>query len=666
VNHIRDMASHYIVLGLLALCLLFPPTNYGASFSIDINRLDGVIQRAVSQLESDRKPDGQWNFGYYLGTHHSSIYFLKYVWLGEADCPISPDRLRRVLRNEQYPDGSWKDFKDPNFHTGQLDSTIINYFALKVLGEAPESPVLTRARNHILQQGGIEKSSFLVKFTLALFGNYPWRRVPPIPDLVVKRIKFDQFAQWISSNFYPVAYIRKMKITRTRFTVPAFLAKEEGGGPISSEAFQTRFRLDELFAKRVPRMASKRTLTLLAETGNSSRVPDLDDAEYSIIQRFMHRQLDGGSWGAYGPATILTVISLRHFVGQHPEHVVSSNGESYNRARILSIAKRGLAFLGRMQREAKNGNYFGLQSYGNYWDTALVANALLEAAKATGDETAMIEKLLATGRFLATAQGSSGGFGFGYDFQTMPDADDTAFILLTLLRLAESNASFAAEHQRIVSRGMSWLENLRNDDGGWPAFDKEVKKGPKVIALQFLFKVFAPAPFLLDPSSADVTGHVLETLATYHGPVAGADEGETLPSGIDLAISYLRKTQEHRGEYGMWRGKWGVNYIYGTSAALTGFDPSLAGQGVSTASQTAWALFPLIACGDPRFATVIDRGINYLLREYEESGAWHDASIVGTGHPSFLYMRYDSYPATFPLMALARYRNLVNSPSIED
>src|SRR5262249_47075711 len=83
-------------------------------------------------------------------------------------------------------------------------------------------------------------------------------------------------------------------------------------------------------------------------------------------------------------------------------------------------------------------------------------------------------------------------------------------------------------------------------------------------------------------------------------------------------------------------------------------DPSLAGQGTPTASQTAWALLALLAAGDVDSAAVRD-GIHYLLSTQETDGTWQEEHFTGTGFPKVFYLKYHMYSLYFPLMALARY-----------
>jgi squalene-hopene/tetraprenyl-beta-curcumene cyclase len=79
------------------------------------------------------------------------------------------------------------------------------------------------------------------------------------------------------------------------------------------------------------------------------------------------------------------------------------------------------------------------------------------------------------------------------------------------------------------------------------------------------------------------------------------------------------------------------------------------GKGLSTASQTAWALMGLISAGKQSGLPVI-RGIDYLLQNQNEDGSWMEEAYTGTGFPRAFYLRYDLYRVYFPLLALAQYR----------
>jgi squalene-hopene/tetraprenyl-beta-curcumene cyclase len=91
----------------------------------------------------------------------------------------------------------------------------------------------------------------------------------------------------------------------------------------------------------------------------------------------------------------------------------------------------------------------------------------------------------------------------------------------------------------------------------------------------------------------------------------------------------------------------------------TYFDPSKRGQAErSTSFHTAWALLGLMSSGEVHSDSV-RCGIDFLLRTQESSGFWSDPEFNAPGFPRVFYLKYHGYDKYFPLLALARYRNLM-------
>jgi squalene-hopene/tetraprenyl-beta-curcumene cyclase len=222
---------------------------------------------------------------------------------------------------------------------------------------------------------------------------------------------------------------------------------------------------------------------------------------------------------------------------------------------------------------------------------------------------------------------------------------------------------------------------MQNRDGGWGAFDRD---NAREILTQ---TPFADHNAMIDPSSVDVTARVIECLGRF---------GRTASDpAVDRGLAYIRREQTPQGS---WSGRWGVNYIYGTSGVLRalevlrlgareycqravawlrevqnedgGFgetcasyvDPSLMGKGPSTPSQTAWGLIGLLAAGPPTDGAVT-RAVEYLLSRQNGDGSWDEQGTTGTGFPRVFYLKYHLYRHSFPLYGLARYRDLVHAES---
>ena len=188
-------------------------------------------------------------------------------------------------------------------------------------------------------------------------------------------------------------------------------------------------------------------------------------------------------------------------------------------------------------------------------------------------------------------------------------------------------------------------------------------------------------------SSADLTGRTLEFLGSK------TDLHLKNHVGMQRGVRWLFRNQE---EDGSWYGRWGICYIYGTWAALTGmaavgvptYAPAMQkaahwlisiqnsdggwGEsclsdhrkkytplGRSTLSQTAWAVDALLAVvkGNPdeQVKKAIQRGVGFLVDKGEDN-EWPENYPTGGGLPGSFYSLYHSYRYIWPLLALSHYR----------
>jgi squalene-hopene/tetraprenyl-beta-curcumene cyclase len=273
-----------------------------------------------------------------------------------------------------------------------------------------------------------------------------------------------------------------------------------------------------------------------------------------------------------------------------------------------------------------------------------------------------------------------GGWYFEFNNEFYPDTDDTAQVLLALNKV--NHPSERRQHD-VCQRAIAWEFAMQCKNGGWGSFDKDNTK------MIFQYIPFADHNAMLDPPTVDITGRMLEMLAAY-----GYTQSD---KRVQKAIKFILSEQEPDGS---WFGRWGVNYIYGTFLVLRGLEaigfdhnepqvqqaaewirmvqnsdggwgescgtynaPDTRGMGVSTPSQTAWALLALLAAGDDR-SDSIAKGVRWLLERQREDGGWDEAMgegarresiITGTGFPKVFYLAYTLYRQYFPLMALTTY-----------
>jgi squalene-hopene/tetraprenyl-beta-curcumene cyclase len=339
--------------------------------------------------------------------------------------------------------------------------------------------------------------------------------------------------------------------------------------------------------------------------------------------------------------------------------------------------RKGLEALERFTIE--NEEELTLQScISPVWDTALTSLALLYSGMKRDHAV-----LLSASRWLASKQVfgkgdwsvkrpdlAPGGWAFEFENSWYPDVDDTAVVLMLLYR----HADLAFIKPDNLERGLHWILGMQGGDGGWGAFDVDNNN-----------KILNQLPFgdleaMIDPSTPDLTGRVLELLGTIGYELSGHT--------VRRAIRFLKRNQE---EDGSWWGRWGVNYIYGTSSVLVGLgaigedlsmpyvqkavrwlkssqnpdggwgescesyeDPTRKSGGRSTPSQTAWAVLALIAAGEWSGWEAI-RGVTYLLDRQQADGTWKEPEYTGTGFPKYFLINYHNYRNCFPLMALGKF-----------
>jgi squalene-hopene/tetraprenyl-beta-curcumene cyclase len=272
-------------------------------------------------------------------------------------------------------------------------------------------------------------------------------------------------------------------------------------------------------------------------------------------------------------------------------------------------------------------------------------------------------------------KGKPGAWAFEYENRFYPDIDDSAVIVMTLHQLKLPNEALK---QAAITRCLDWIASMQCKNNGWAAFDINNN------ANWLNYLPYADLKAMIDPATADITARVLEMVGSCNLPMNITQ--------IEKALIYLENEQEADGS---WFGRWGVNYIYGTSGVLSALaviapkthqnsmqkginwlircqnadggwgetcysykDSSLKGKGISTASQTAWALIGLIDAGVAmgKFAKeAINKGINYLLNTQNNDGTWDEKEFTGTGFPCHFYLNYHLYRQYFPLIALGRY-----------
>lgn len=645
--------------------------------------VDGV-RRAKDWLLGQQHEDGYWCGELEADVMLEADYIFMHTLLGTGDPGKMQRALNEILRH-QNEDGGWSLYPGG---PSNINYGVKSYLALKLMGWSKDHPVLAKAREWILANGGVVECNTFTKMYLCAMGQYDYDAVPAVPPEIVL------FPNWCYFNIYEISawsrailvplsiiYAKKpfKKLTPEQGIDELFVGGRHNANlhlrwdtkrPISWRNFF-------LFTDRMVHWFERVHIRPLRKIA-------IHRAEQWILEHF--EKSDG--LGAIYPAMLNAIVALR-VLGY------SESDPQLIRARD-EFEKLGLDF------PEGEPNYptptFRMQPcFSPVWDTAQVLSTLGDSDLSRRDP-----RLLKAADWLLSKEirykgdwshkvknvdASCWCFFFNNDHQ--PDVDDTGEVLLALKSVDNPRERYQHE---VTQRAVEWVFAMQCKSGGWASFDKDNTK-----------KIFESIPFadhnaMIDPPTSDITGRVLEMLAQY---------GYTRRDPrVERAVRFVLKEQEADGS---WFGRWGVNYLYGTFLALRGlramdFDSNepavqqaaewirmvqntdggwgetcgtydnadLRGTGPSTPSQTAWALLGLLAAGDTRSDSVA-KGIRWLIERQHEDGSWDElvpgrngeSYYTGTGFPRVFYLGYHLYKQYFPLLALTTYQRAMTREADE-
>jgi squalene-hopene/tetraprenyl-beta-curcumene cyclase len=724
-----------------------------------------ALERACEHLLALQDETGWWRGELQTNVTMDAEDMLLREFLGIRTV-AETERSAAWIRSQQREDGTWA-----NFHggPGDLSTTVEAYWALRLAGDSAQEAHMRTAAEWVREQGGVEGARVFTHVWLALFGLWPWERIPALPPEIVMLprwapLNIYDFGCWARQTIVALSLVMARRPKKalefdlrdlhgaqpwtpsgaapapragTRPPRPARPSSSARGLSsllsVSAPAAATEAGRRSLFA-RIPVSTEAGRHSLLAripvstEAGRHSllaRIPvsasagrwlgRLDGAlrvyerhplpalRRQAIARaeawIVRRQEADGSWGGIQPPWVYSLMAL-HLGGYPLDHPVMRRGlEGLERFMVEDHDdSRGVGAPAGASRRLE-----ACQS--PVWDTALAIVALSDAgitrehpALARGAQWLLDEEVCVRGDW-AAARGElqPGGWAFEFENDNYPDVDDTAEVALALLRTielepdqtrranrhrrrsgeqppAEGEQGMRERAQDAIDRAVEWVEGMQSEGGGWGAFDADNTRA-LVRALPFL-----DFGEVIDEPSADVTAHALEMLAAL-----GRADSEKARAGL----SWLLGQQEADGS---WFGRWGINHVYGTGAALPALaamgvdpeespirravawlhehqnedggwgedprsydDPAWIGRGDSTASQTAWALLALHAAGERlERSPAMERGVAWLISTQRPDGTWDEPQYTGTGFPSDYYINYHLYRLTFPIMALGR------------
>ena len=641
---------------------------------LGLDRVREAVESAKNWLLGEQHPDGYWCGELEADVMLEADYIYLHTLLGTGDPGRMSRAINEILRH-QNADGGWSLYPGG---PSNINYGVKSYLALKLMGWSANDPILTKAREWILANGGVTECNTFTKIYLCALGQYDYGAVPAIPPEIVL------FPNWFYFNIYEISswsrgILVPLSITYAKKPFKK-LAPEQG---IEELFVGGRAKADLHLRWDRKKLISWRNFFLfwdrLAQWYERVHIRPLRKKALKAAEQWMLERFEGSDGlGAIYPAMLNAIVALRHL------------GYSLDDPQMI----RAMDEFEKLGIDCPEGTpeypipTFRMQPcFSPVWDTAQVVSSLGDAGVSPTDP-----RMIKAADWLFSKENrhkgdwsqkvknvEPGGWAFFFNNIHYPDVDDTGEVLLALKAVQHPHER---QQHEIEQRAINWVFAMQCRNGGWASFDRDNTK------MIFQYIPFADHNAMLDPPTVDITGRILEMLAAY---------GYTRrDKRVEAAVQFILKEQEPDGS---WFGRWGVNYLYGTFLVLRGLeaigyennepvvqqsvewvrsvqnsdggwgetcgtydDPTQRGVGPSTPSQTAWGLLALLAGGDRRSDSVA-KGVRWLVDHQGPDGSWSElvpgrngeSYYTGTGFPRVFYLGYHLYKQYFPLLALTTY-----------
>src|SRR6185437_12918954 len=456
------------------------------------SRVAAAVDGARKWLFSQQCEEGYWCGELEADTSLESDYILFHTVMGTG----TPERFHQcanyILRH-QNEDGGW-----PIYPGGpsNISVSVKAYLGLKLAGHKADDPALTRARKKILEMGGVTKVNTFTKIYLCFLGQYDYDAVPAIPPEIIL------FPKWFWFNIYEISSWSRAILV----SLSVLYAKKP------FKKIPEEMHINELFV-------GGRDKSRMRLEWSKQRISWRNF--FLVIDRLVH-------WFEAVHIRPLRSIALKKAEKWMLERFEMSDGLAAIYPSIMNsaLAMRCLGYsmddpqvIRAMDEFEKlgieEGDTFRMQPcVSPVWDTAYALFALGEAGVSPTDprmtkaaEWILQKQVRNPGDWaVKNKKGKPGGWYFEFNNEFYPDVDDSAMVALGLSKVEHPNGRYQVES---VQRAIEWIFSMQCKNGGWASFDKDNDR------MVFQHIPFADHNAMLDPATVDITGRILEMLATY-------------------------------------------------------------------------------------------------------------------------------------------------------